>query len=339
MFYQEMADLVSASNPWVHHCQRNAHSALDALSTATIIVPDRFSTLYPTLEHRELGEPNVDAEGEAQVWGRALPFLGQKVLDLGFELPNPYGVAIIPAWIRQELILDNLSISVNGEPSRDIDFVDFGAPEAGNKTAQLKFDAWILPFLNLYATVGKVDGDATVPLTIEGSDLFAPICEITPNLAVCSETYSAVAEPDFNGENITLGMNLAMGWKEFFVAVPITYAWTDINIIDTTVEALNISPRIGVTGKIGEKGMIAAFIGATYLDAEIDLSGQVSFDTPGGPDGDATTIDYTIRQRNKDKWNYLLGFNWDVNKNWSVNLEAGFGGSRDNIIAGVTFRY
>jgi hypothetical protein len=148
-----------------------------------------------------------------------------------------------------------------------------------------------------------------------------------------------VAEPDFNGENFTLGMNLAMGWKEFFIAIPITYAWTDINIIDTTVEALNISPRIGVTGKIGEKGMIAAFIGATYLDAEIDLSGQVSFDTPGGPDGDVTTIDYTIRQRNKDKWNYLLGFNWDVNKNWSVNLEAGFGGSRDNIIAGVTFRY
>jgi hypothetical protein len=94
-----------------------------------------------------------------------------------------------------------------------------------------------------------------------------------------------------------------------------------------------------VVASSGEKGMIAAFIGATYLDAEIDLSGQVSFDTPGGPDGDVTTIDYTIRQRNKDKWNYLLGFNWDVNKNWSVNLEAGFGGSRDNIIAGVTFRY
>ena len=71
-------------------------SALDALSTATIVVPEEFSTLYPTLENRELGEPIVNEDGEAQVWGRALPFLGQKVLDLGFELPNPYGVAIIP---------------------------------------------------------------------------------------------------------------------------------------------------------------------------------------------------------------------------------------------------
>ena len=30
-------------------------SALDALSTATVVVPDRFSNIYPTLEHRELG--------------------------------------------------------------------------------------------------------------------------------------------------------------------------------------------------------------------------------------------------------------------------------------------
>ena len=314
-------------------------SALDALSIATIVVPERFSTLYPTLENRELGEPIVNEEGEAQVWGRALPFLGQKVVDLGFELPNPYGVAIIPAWIRQDLILDNLFISVDGGPTQEIDFVDFGTPEVRTTTAQLKFDAWILPFLNLYATVGKLDGEATVPLTIQGSDLFAPICAITPNAPVCSETYSAVAEPDYHGENISLGMTLAMGWKEYFVAIPITYAWSEVNIIDTTVTALNISPRFGVTGKIGENGMIAAFVGATYLDAEIVIAGQVSFDTPEGPEGDQTTIDYSIRQRNKDKWNYLLGFNWDINKNWSISAESGFGGSRDNMIAVATFRF
>jgi hypothetical protein len=57
------------------------------------------------------------------------------------------------------------------------------------------------------------------------------------------------------------------------------------------------------------------------------------------PDGDVTTIDYSIRQRNKDKWNYLLGFNWDINKNWSISAESGFGGSRDNMIALATFRF
>jgi hypothetical protein len=36
---------------------------------------------------------------------------------------------------------------------------------------------------------------------------------------------------------------------------------------------------------------------------------------------------------------YLLGFNWEMNRNWSVMLEAGFGGSRENFIAGATYRF
>lgn len=313
--------------------------AVEALAIAIVVFPDRFSNSFPSLEGRELGEPVVDESGDTPIWGRRLPFLAQQVIELGFELPNPYGVAVIPAWIEQDLILDNLEISVDGGAQREIDFVDFGTPSVRNTTAQLKLDAWILPFLGLYATVGTLDGDGTIPVSISGADLFPGLCGITPNAPICNDTLSAVAEPKYHGDNISLGMNLAMGWKEFFVTLPITYAWTDVNIIDTTVTALNISPRIGVTGEVGNNGMIAAFIGATYLDAEVDLSGQVSFDTPGGPSGDVTTIDYTIRQRNKDKWNYLLGFNWDINKSWSLTAEAGFGGSRSNFIGGATFRF
>jgi len=33
------------------------------------------------------------------------------------------------------------------------------------------------------------------------------------------------------------------------------------------------------------------------------------------------TFDYTVHQKNKDPWNLLLGFNWDVNKQFSWNLE------------------
>jgi len=51
-----------------------------------------------------------------------------------------------------------------------------------------------------------------------------------------------------------------------------------------------------------------------------------------------TTLAFRISQRNKDRWNGLLGFNWDMNKHWSVMAEAGFGGSRENFIAGATYR-
>ena len=296
-------------------------------------------TLYPNLEERELGEPNLDEEGERVIWKQKLPFFAQKVVDLGFELPNAYGVAIVPARIRQDLILQNLAIGVNGPPDREIDFVDFGTPSVENSALQLKLDAWVLPFLNVFTTVGVFDGDANIPLQFEGSDLFPNVCSITPNNPVCVRTYSAVAKPQYEGTNVSLGMTLAMGWDRFFVVLPMTYVWTDVDIINETVTALNITPRIGMTGDAGDRGTIAVFIGATYLRAEVDITGEIELETPGGPVGDTTTLSYRISQRNKDRWNALIGFNWEMNKAWSVTAEAGFGGSRENFIAGVTYRF
>jgi hypothetical protein len=295
--------------------------------------------IYPTLEERDLGEPNIDDDGERVMWHRKLPFLAQQVIDLGFELPNPYGVAIIPGRIRQDLILENLAIGVNGPPDREIDFVDFGTPSVENNVFQLKLDAWVFPFLNVFTTVGLFDGDATIPLKFEGTDLFPQLCTITPSAPACVRTYSTVAKPGYEGTNISLGINLAMGWDRFFVALPVTYAWTDVDIIDNTVTALNITPRIGMTGDMGDRGSVAVFVGATYLRAEVDIAGSINLDTPGGPDGDVTTLSFRIDQRNKDRWNYLLGFNWDLNKNWSIMAEAGFGGSRENFLGGLTYRF
>jgi len=299
----------------------------------------RTTTLYPTLEDRELGQPNTADSGDRVIWNRKLPFLAQQVVDLGFELPNPYGVALVPARIRQDLTLQNLVIGVNGAPEREIDFVDFGVPNVENSVLQVKFDAWIFPFLNAFTTIGVFDGNATIPLKFEGSDLFPDVCAITPNAPICVRTYSTVANPSYRGSNIALGLNLAMGWDRFFVTLPMTYAWTDVDIIDTTVTALNITPRIGMTGDMGERGTVAVFMGATYLRAEVDIAGSVTLDTPDGPGGDITTLSFRISQRNKDRWNALLGFNWELDRHWSIMAEAGFGGSRENFIGGVTYRF
>jgi len=309
---------------------------MEATKSPTKYQPD---SQIPQLEDRDLGQPNLDDEGEPVRWHRPLPFLAQDVIDLGFDLPNPFGIALIPVNIQQDLVLQDLAISVDGGPPVEIDFVDFGTPSVENTVLQLKLDAWVFPFMNVYATIGKFDGDAKVPLTIQGKDLFPTLCGATPNIPQCVRTFNGVARPEYDGTNISVGINLAMGWDRFFVALPMTYAWTDVDIIDTTVTALNVSPRFGVSGDLDRFGTMAMFIGATYQKAEVDLEGKITFDTPGGPDGDTTTIDFKINQRNKDRWNYLLGFNWDFNKSWSLNAEAGFLGSRDNLIAGVTYRF
>lgn len=330
---------------------QNIHDeAVAALQESDLSLNLDTHDIYPSLENRALGEPLLDDEtGEIKQWGRSLPFLAQDVINLGFDLPNPYGFAVIPGWIEQDLVLENLAISVNNGPRQDIEFVDFGTPSVQNETVQFKADAWLFPFMNVYATVGFINGDATIPITVEGEDLLGflglgGVCAVAPALrpGFCFRTLNAIASPNYHGENFSVGINLAMGWDRYFVTLPITYAWSRVNIIDTTVEAINISPRFGVIGDIGASGKLAVFVGAMYLDTSVDLTGSVSFDTSnsGVPGvGDTTTVDFLITQTNKDKWNLLLGFNWDINKNWSLQGESGFGGSRDSFISSMTYRF
>ena len=315
----------------------------ELLSLFTINVHDT----YPSLEERELGTPVIDEQTHAKrMWGRALPFFAQNVIDLGFDLPNPYGFAVIPGWVRQDLVLENLSVSINSGPQQNIDFVDFGTPFVENKTVQFKVDAWLFPFMNVFATVGALNGKGTVPLSIQGDDLLdflglGGLCGSNiPQF--CDRTLSTTAYPEYNGENYTVGISLATGWQRYFFTLPITYTWSNVNIIDNTAEAFTASPRIGVTGDIGEAGKLATYIGAMYLDVEVDLTGTATFDTNNsGVPGvdDRTTVDFSINQRNKDKWNFLLGFNWDFNANWALQAEVGFGGSRESFITSATFRY
>ena len=70
--------------------------------------------IVPHLEDRELGEPNLDDEGEVVIWDHPLPFFGQAVTELGFELPLPFGISIVPATFEQDLTLRRSQIRTAG---------------------------------------------------------------------------------------------------------------------------------------------------------------------------------------------------------------------------------
>ena len=285
---------------------------------------------------------------EGRKWDRPLPFMAQKAIDLGYDLPGPFGISIIPVTMRQDMNLNGLAVSVNGGPTGDIDFVDFATPSVDSDTLQVKLDAWLFPFMNVFAVVGLLDGSSTVPVIIQGEDLMNFInlgSRCDGGLAqpgICTRTLAEAAKPEYGGESYTLGTTLATGWDKMFVALPLTYTRTNLDNKDDYVEAYSVSPRIGVTGDAGNWGSISTFIGATYLDSTNKITDTVTFDTSdsGVPElGDTTTLEYTVDQSNKDKWNYLIGFNWSITQNWGAHAEAGFGGSRSNFISSMTYRF
>ena len=78
------------------------------------------------------------------------------------------------------------------------------------------------------------------------------------------------------GDCLLTNFLLAMGWQQFFVVLPIVYAVSDVDILDTDVDALNISPRAGINAELGPYGDLSFFVGATYLKAEVEVAGEMA---------------------------------------------------------------
>ena len=246
----------------------------------------------------------------------------------------------MPVVMRQDMILTDLDLSINGGPVTDIDFIDFSTPTAESNTFQIKLDAWLFPFMNIFGSVGLVKTDATIPIVIPGaslSELLGIDCNggpLQPDL--CVRTLAGEATPTLQGTTFTVGSVLATGWEKMFFAVPFSFTWTELEGKGDTYTAMNISPRIGVTGDVRNWGAISTYIGVTYLDSTNTVNDTFYFDIG---EGNTLALDYKIDQTNKDKWNYLIGFNWNLSDRWGAQAEAGFGGSRSNLISSLTYRY
>jgi hypothetical protein len=53
----------------------------------------------------------------------------------------------------------------------------------------------------------------------------------------------------------------------------------------------------------------------------------------------AATIQYSLDKRPKDKWNFVIGSQFQLNKSWMIRVEYGFLGTRQQFIGGLQYRF
>jgi hypothetical protein len=286
----------------------------------------------------EVGLPNTGfgiedgrEPAEHRIWDHKLPFMAQKVIDMGYDLPLPYGLKVLYSDIEQDQILEGLQVGFSGGEKEPFEWVAFKNAISISETWQAIGDAWVLPFLNLFAFIGDVKGDVILDVFLEGNGLLEQKgidCSRPGNLVICRALQDQIiklpVESVFTGLNYGVGFNLAGGWKGFFFTLPVSFSWADMDTTDVEGGSIiSASPRAGYLVKMGNYGNLGLFVGASYLDSDPDV-----------------TIDYTVDQANLDKWNGVVGANWDINRNWSIMLEYnGFFGSRESIFAAVGWRF
>ena len=281
-------------------------------------------------------------EGAPRVWPHKLPFLAQKVIDQGYDLPLPYGVGLTYTDIVQDQSLTGLEVAFNNVGEKEpFEFVAFDNAVSDTQSAQLKLDAWVLPFMNVFGILGTARGSAPMDVILDGNLMLEEIgtdCSRPVQPTLCrllqDRTFVLPINPDVDVDNYGFGVILAGGWKGWFVTIPANITWVEPAGTVTDGNAITVTPRFGRVFSLGGSGTLAVFAGGNYLDTELTIDGSFT------QVGEDLVINYRIQQKNPDKWNLLLGLNWEMSSRWSLSAEYdGFEGSREAFITNLGYRF
>jgi hypothetical protein len=269
----------------------------------------------------ESGKENPPACEER--WSNFLPVWGRAACEKGYVLPRPFGISL--GYMHQDQPFDVGDVLVNGIDVTTPGIAIVDEVQNEESTGTLRFDAWILPFWNIYGILGRTDGQASGPLKIDLQPIFPLLCSRPGNNCQVDTTFDI----DYKADVIGYGTTIAGGYKDFFGMIDYNRTRADLDISITDARATVISARIGWNGKLGGfTGVL--WVGAMYQD----IAQVLDLQTDVGEDD----LLVSIEQSTQEPYNYLIGGQWDINRSFSILAELGFG-ERNSQMLNLTWRF
>lgn len=226
----------------------------------------------------------------------------------GFKLPPRLGVTLTVYDQRQGYDIQSLDVGIPG-----IDLSQATGLKVDNKTdtTHLMVDYWVLPFLNVFALGGTVEGKTRVSLS--NIDLGLPLQ--LNDLRI-----------DYHGTVYGGGFTLAGGWQRSFETLTYEYTKTSIDVSTTSIKAWVATLKIGYQVDGG-----AVWVGAMYQDTQERDTGVYAMPYFG-------TFPFSVEFKQAKPLNYLLGAMAGIGQHWTLTMEAGFG-DRDSAMLTLGYRY
>ena len=237
-----------------------------------------------------------------------LPWMKDKVPE-GTVLPPTYGVGIDFFTMDQTYQLQSLSFDTPSIPP--------GTPISGigidNKVEHrnIRFDAWVLPFLNAFVVYGNLDGKTD--LNMANNSLGLPL--------------STVRIP-YSGNVYGYGLTGVYGTDHWFASL--TGTWTDTSLkgeINSNVSATSYQLRVGTNWPRGQ-----LWVGQHYIDADETHAGSIDFPLVG-------PVDFDVTLGNSSKTATILGTSVEIDDSLSLYLEFSVGPDRDSVLFHTEYRF
>jgi len=213
--------------------------------------------------------------------GRTLPFGADWAKKRGIDLPSPFGISTFFTYMSRGVDVTDVSVALAGrEPESISEFASFAVKNQTYVTA-LRFDAWILPVLNVYGLVGYAGTNSGLNANIM-IDRSLPLPPVDINL----QTATVV-----KGPYLGMGTSLVAGYKSWFVLGDINYGKNWPDKLNNTVSFTMVSLRSGLSGKMGDKNNIRGWLGGAYMGSKCTLE----IKAPTGSIGDIMVTLNSVR--------------------------------------------
>ncbi|PLL66240.1 hypothetical protein CWN76_28960, partial [Klebsiella quasipneumoniae] len=140
------------------------------------------------------------------------------------------------------------------------------------------------------------------------------------------------------------GFTLAGGYGNWFGLVDTNYTRTDFDILDGSISAVTVSPRVGYRFSfqgIDGPSHLSLWVGSMYQDVQQEFKGDLA-DLHMPPelqpliaavnkDGEGK---FDVKQKLTSPWNMLIGAQYEVTKNFNVLTEFGFNDRNSFFVSG-----
>jgi len=291
------------------------------------------------------------------------PVWGQKSYEKGFDIPYPAGIMGNYFWTRQGIVIDNFQLGLKTDeidiPLKDVDFIDFGNNSNTSYSLNVRPDLWVFPFLNVYGIFGWGESHTEVNLT-------APV------------EFTSIVDQSISTAGVGIMGAGGLGPVWFSVDANWTWNKPELLDKPVRVNVLGLRLGHTFVFKHKPESNLALWVGGMRVKMSSESSGEIKLgdaipvelmNEKGNElldfyeslppldklkpkyllmkaigerlvvaDGEAI-IRYGMDKQVKQKWNGLIGVQYQINKRWMLRSEAGLIGDRKSYLLSVNYRF
>ena len=246
-------------------------------------------------------------------WPYFLPIWGIDAEKRGHKLP--YSIGVTPGFYsgKRHIKVTDAQVYIAG---RTISAAGLTKIKVRSRELNwsVRLDAWVFPFLSLYALCGytRQYTDASIGVN--------PIDRIRSRRGAKSKYFRLSV--DLTGITYGGGITLVGGYKKFFAAFDSNYTVSALrgdlifgNTLSPDVKALLCSLRLGWREKVG-RSYLNLWIGETYWDTTNKITGNPDIPVVG-------KVGFSLTESTKRPWSTHIGTHFEITQKFQFMVDMG----------------